>query len=152
MLQRARRFAEKRKNRPEGRPFHREGSRTRPARGGLTCIILVMVELTQLQADLLKRLFAAGFRPIAIAPYESALCVHRGEYVAMLAPVPNGGLRLLVPATVLVDGNVSVRLKKPAGDVFVWKGKEVAATEERLEELEKFRHEIVEILSTAGGQ
>lgn len=107
---------------------------------------MTMMELTQVQADLLKRLFAAGFRPIAIAPYESALCVHRGECVAMLAPVENGGLRLLVPVTVLVDGNVSVRLKKPGGDVFVWKGKEVAATEERVKELEKFREELMGVL------
>jgi len=110
------------------------------------------MEFTEAQADMLKRLFAAGFRPIAIAPYESALCVHRGECAALLAPVENGGLRLLAPVTVLVDGNLSVRLKKPAGDVFVWKKTEVAATEERLKELEKFREELVGILETAGKQ
>jgi hypothetical protein len=45
-----------------------------------------------------------------------------------------------------VDGNLSVRLKKSAGDVFVWKKKEVAATEEKLRELEEFRVELVGIL------
>ncbi|MFI5098826.1 MAG: hypothetical protein ACHQT6_12705, partial [Candidatus Acidiferrales bacterium] len=60
-----------------------------------------MLELTQLQMQTMERLFAAGFRPIAIAPYESALCVHRGECAAVLAPVENGGLRLLAPATVM---------------------------------------------------
>ena len=78
-----------------------------------------MVELTQLQMGTMERLFAAGFRPIAIAPYENALCVQRGECAAVLAPVENGGLRLLAPATVMVDGNLSVRLKRAAGDVFV---------------------------------
>jgi len=110
------------------------------------------MEFTQVQADVLKRLFAAGFRPIAIAPYESALCVHRGECAALLAPVENGGLRLLAPVTVMVDGNLSVRLKKPGGDVFVWKKTEVAATAERLAELEKFREELVGVLETAGKQ
>jgi len=100
----------------------------------------------------LERLFAAGLRPIAIAPYESALCVHRGECAALLAPVENGGLRLLAPATLLVDGNLSVRLKKPAGEVFVWKHKEVPATEERLRELEKFRKELLETLETGDRQ
>ena len=105
-----------------------------------------MVELTQLQMETLERLFAAGFRPIAIPLYENALCVHRGEYAAVLAPVENGGLRLLAPATVMVDGNLSVKLKRRNGEVFVWKQKEVAATEDRLRELEKFREELVGVL------
>jgi hypothetical protein len=111
-----------------------------------------MVELTQLQMELMERLFAAGFRPIAIPPYEKALCVHRGEYAAVLAPVENGGLRLLAPATVMIDGNLSVRLKRKNGDVFVWKQKEVMATEERLQELELFRAQLVRILEVAGEQ
>jgi hypothetical protein len=110
------------------------------------------MELTQVQADVLKRLFAAGFRPIAIPPYESALCVHRGECAALLAPVENGGLRLLAPVTVMVEGNLSVRLKKPTGDVFVWKKTEVAATDERLTELERFREELVGVLEMAAKQ
>ena len=109
---------------------------------------LGVMELTALQMERMERLFEAGFRPIAIAPYENALCVHRGEYAAVLAPVANGGLRLLAPATVMVDGNLSVRLKKKNGDVFVWKGKEVAATEERLRELGKFREELEGILES----
>jgi len=111
-----------------------------------------MIELTQSQMATLERLFEAGFRPIAIAPYESALCVHRGECAAVLAPVENGRLRLLAPATVMVDGNLSVRLKRASGDVFVWKKTEVAATEERLKELEGFREELVGILEMAGKQ
>ncbi len=110
------------------------------------------MELTQVQTDLLKRLFAAGFRPIAIPPYESALCVHRGECAALLAPVENAGFRLLAPVTLLVDGNFSVRLKKPTGDVFVWKKTELAATEERLRELEMFRRGLEAILEKPGKQ
>ena len=94
----------------------------------------------------LERLFGAGFRPIAIPPYEGALIVHRGECAAVLGPVENGGLKLLVPVAILVDGNLSVKLKKGSGDVFVWKKKEVAATEEMLKELEAFRVELVGIL------
>jgi len=110
------------------------------------------MELTQLQMQTLERLFEAGFRPIAIPPYESALCVHRGECAAVLAPVENGGLRLLAPATLMVDGNLSVRLKQAGRDVFVWKKKEVAATAERLKELEAFRAELVAILAMGAKQ
>ena len=115
-------------------------------------ILFVVMELTRVQMETLERLFESGFRPIAIPPYENALCVHRGECVAVLAPVENGGLRLLAPATWMVDGNFSVRLKKPGGDVFVWKKAQVAVTEERSAELEKFREELVGILEMAAKQ
>jgi hypothetical protein len=110
------------------------------------------MELTAVQMQVLERLFAAGFRPIAIPPYENALCVHRGECAAVLTQVENGGLRLLSPVTVMVDGNLSVKLKRASGDVFVWKKKEVAATAERLKELEEFRGELVGILELGGKQ
>jgi hypothetical protein len=106
------------------------------------------MELTRVQMETLERLLGAGFRPIAIPPYENALCVHRGECVAALAPVENDGLRLLAPATWMVNGNFSVRLKKPGGDVFVWKKTELAATADRVAELEKFREELVGILES----
>jgi hypothetical protein len=105
-----------------------------------------MIEFTPQQMQVLERLFAAGFRPIAIPPYESALCVRRGECAGILSPIPNGGLRVLAPPSYLVDGNLSVRLKRGAGEVFVWKKSELAATRERLEELELFRRELTRIL------
>jgi hypothetical protein len=110
------------------------------------------MELTEGQMRVVERLFGAGFRPMAIPPYESALILRKGECVALLGPVENGGLKLLAPVTFLVDGNLSVRLKKGAEDVFVWKKKEVAATEERLNELEVFRVELEGILEVSGGQ
>jgi hypothetical protein len=111
-----------------------------------------MLELTRRQMRVLEQLFVAGFRPIAISPYENALCVHRGECAAVLAPVENGGLRLLAPATFLVEGNLSVKLKKAAGDMFVWKKKEIPATEERLKKLEDFRMALMRILELAAEQ
>jgi hypothetical protein len=105
-----------------------------------------MPELTPLQMKTLERLFAAGFRPIAIPPYESALCVRRGECAALLMPVANAGLRLLAAPTYIVEGNLSVKLKRGKGDVFVWKKKEIEATPERLQELDAFRQELMSIL------
>jgi hypothetical protein len=108
-----------------------------------------MPELTPQQMKTLERLFAAGFRPIAIPPYESALCLRRGECAALLAPVANAGLRLLAAPTYIVDGNLSVKLKRAKGDVFVWKKKEIEATPKRLRELDAFRRELTSILEEA---
>ena len=94
----------------------------------------------------MERLIAAGFRPIAIPPYESALCVKKGNCAALLAPVPTAGIKLLAPPSFLVEGNLSVKLKRGPGEVFVWKRKELQATRERLKELESFRRELTEIL------
>jgi hypothetical protein len=107
------------------------------------------LELSPRQIGMLGRLVAAGFRPVAIPPYESALCMRKGECAVVLAPVPNGGLRVLAPASYLVDGNFGVRLRRGHGEVFVWKKSEIAATPERLEELAKFRRELMEIIELA---
>ncbi len=108
-----------------------------------------MPELTPQQMKILERLFAAGFRPIAIPPYESALCGRRGECAALLTPVANAGLRLLAAPTYIVDGNLSAKLKRGNGEIFVWKKKEIDATPERLRELDAFRRELTSILGEA---
>lgn len=105
-----------------------------------------MVELSPQQMKTMERLFEAGFRPIAIPPYENALCLKKGECAAVLAPVPSGGLKVLAPPSFLVAGNLSVKLKRISGEVFVWKKNEVEATPDRLEELERFRRELTHIL------
>lgn len=94
-----------------------------------------------------ERLLGAGFRPIAIPLYENALCLHQGECAAVLAPVAGGGLKLLAPPSILVNGNFGVRLKRSGGDVFLWKKTELPATPERLLGLEKFRAQLEAILA-----
>lgn len=105
-----------------------------------------MVELTAQQMQTVERLFEAGFRPVAIPPYENALCLKRGDCAAVLAPVPNGGLKVLAPPSYLVAGNLSVKLKRGRGEMFVWKKSEVEATPDRLEELARFKRELMQIL------
>jgi hypothetical protein len=111
-----------------------------------------MVELTPQQMQTMERLFEAGFRPVGIPPYESALCMKKGDCAAVLAAVPNGGLKMLAPPSYLVSGNFSVKLKRGSGEVFVWKKKEVGATPEKLRELESFRRELSEILDLPSQQ
>jgi hypothetical protein len=105
-----------------------------------------MLELTPRQMEVLERLFAAGFRPIAIPPYENALCVKRGECAALLTPLENGGLRRLTPPAYMIGGNLGVKLRRGEREVFVWKKEEMDATPERLNELELFGRELDEIL------
>jgi hypothetical protein len=111
-----------------------------------------MFELTGKQMKVVERLFEAGMRPIAIPPYEKALCMHRGDCAALLAPLENGGLKLLAAPTFLIHGNLSVRIKRGNGEVFVFKKEELPASAERLEELDKFRAELMEILELGGEQ
>jgi hypothetical protein len=111
-----------------------------------------MVELTPQQMQTMERLFEAGFRPITIPPYESALCMKKGDCAAVLAAVPNGGLKILAPPSYLVGGNLSAKLKRGSGEVFVWKKQEVEATPEKLRELESFRRELSEILDLPSQQ
>jgi len=111
-----------------------------------------MVELTPQQRQTMERLLEAGFRPVAIPPYESALCMKKGECAAVLAPVPNGGWKLLAPPSYLLDGNLSVKLKRGSGEVFVWKKLQVEATPEKMSELETFRRELCAILDLPAKQ
>jgi hypothetical protein len=105
-----------------------------------------MFELTKLQLETIERLLQAGFRPIAIPLYEKSICLYRGECVTILAPQENATFKLQASPTILVCGNLSVRLKKSTGDVFVWKKSALPATPERLAELESFRAELAAIL------
>ena len=110
------------------------------------------MELSPHQMQIIERLLEVGFRPIAIPPYENALCMRKGECAAVLGPVPNGGIKLLAPPSYLVAGNLSVRLKRASGDVFVWKNNEIKASAENLSELDAFRRELTAILGLASKQ
>jgi len=105
-----------------------------------------MLELSPTQVQIIERLVHAGFQPIAIPPYERALCLRKGDCVALLGAAPNGGLQMLVPPTFLIDGNLSVKLKRDNHEVFVWKQSELEATPDRLRDLEAFRTELLEVL------
>ena len=111
-----------------------------------------MVELTPQQMQIVERLFAAGFRPVAIPLYENALCLKKGNCAAVLAPVANGGLKSLAPPSYMVGGNLSVKLKHGSSEVFVWKKNEIDATPERLSELDSFRQELSELLELPAKQ
>lgn len=111
-----------------------------------------MVELSPQQIRILERLLAAGFRPLTLAPYENAVCLRRGDCAGVLAPVENGGFRLQASPSYLVEGGLSVLLRRGDRDVFVWKNKELEATPERRAELDQFRREMSALLEEGGQQ
>lgn len=111
-----------------------------------------MMELSERQMQVMKRLIEAGFRPIAIPPYESALCLRRGECAVVLGPTDGSGLKILAPASFLVDGKFGVRVKRGERDVFVFKQRELEASPERLEELAEFQKNLQEILAEGAPQ
>jgi hypothetical protein len=76
----------------------------------------------------------------------------KGNCAVLLAPVPNAGIKVLAPPSYLVEGNLSVKLKRGSGEVFVWKKTEMGATPEKLKELESFRRELTEILDLPPNQ
>jgi hypothetical protein len=111
-----------------------------------------MQEFTPKQVQVLQRLLEAGLRPIAIPPYERALCLYRGGCAVVLAPVEQGGFRILAPASFLVDGKFGVRVKRGGRDVFVFKQQELDATPERLKELADFQRTLDDLLAIGAPQ
>jgi hypothetical protein len=111
-----------------------------------------MFEFTPRQMKILEELVAVGFRPVAIPPYESALCLRRGECAVVLSQEPTGGLKMLAPPSYIIDGNLGVKLRRGSKDVFVWKKTEVEVTPERAAALATFRDDLTRILQNASAQ
>lgn len=105
-----------------------------------------MLELSPKQIAVLERCAAAGFRVVAFPWYASAVGIKKGNCAALLTPGGADSMTLLGEACYLIDGNLSVRLRRKGADLFVWKKKQLAATGERLEELAQFRRELVSII------
>ena len=105
-----------------------------------------MLGLTAEQIAVLERLAAAGFEIVAFPMYASAVGVRRGECAALLERV-EGGLRVMGEACWMVEGNLSVRVRREGKEWFVWKSKQVKATGERMAEVMRFQEDVRLILT-----
>jgi hypothetical protein len=101
-----------------------------------------MLDLSPKQIALLERCAAAGFKIVAFPMYASAVGVRKGNCAALLTPNKTDGMSLLGEPCHLVDGNLSVRVRRNGVDVFVWKKKQLDITMERLDELARFRSDL----------
>lgn len=105
-----------------------------------------MAELTPKQVAVLERFSKWEFRFVAFPLYAGCIGLRKGNCAALLQPVEGGGMRLLGDPCYLVDGNLSVRVRRSGRQWFVWKKKQIEATPERLSELERFSAELKQVL------
>ena len=106
-----------------------------------------MLELSPKQIRILENIAKRGFAIVAFPLYASAAGVRKGNCAALLTPIPNGGMRLLGDPCWLVDGNLSVRIRKNNVEWFVWKKQELEATPDRLAEVAEFRNDLEDLLA-----
>jgi hypothetical protein len=112
---------------------------TRPAN---CCYSELSMELTAEHAAWLERLHESGFEIVAFPMYASYVGLRKGSCVALVEPAAEGGFKLLGQPTILIGGNISVRVKKDGRDWFVWKQERLEATPQRLAELKAFAEEL----------
>ncbi len=101
-----------------------------------------MNEFSPQQIAILQRLIAKEFVLVAFPLYANAVGVRKGSCAALLNPVANGGFRVFGEPCVLLEGNLTVRIKEKGKTWFVWKKQRVEATAERVSELESFVAEL----------
>jgi hypothetical protein len=98
-------------------------------------------------AEILQRIYAAGFDLQTFERYPRAIGVSRGECIALLEPEPNGnGLRMIGAPGWKLGGFMGVLTTQGQRRVFQFKSETVEATSARLAELERFRTEIEQFL------
>lgn len=102
----------------------------------------MMSNLTPEQMQLLRRLAGQGFEIVAFLMFERYIGVRRGNCAVLLEPVPGSRFRFYNSPCYLVDGHLSACIEQNERKWFVWKGKRVEATPERLSELARFRQEL----------
>jgi hypothetical protein len=101
-----------------------------------------MLEFSPQQIAILERLIAKDFSIVAFPLYANAIGLRKGTCAALLDPIPNGGFRIFGEPCLLLDGNLTVRIKEKGKTWFVWKKQRVEATKERLSELDNFVTEL----------
>jgi len=94
-----------------------------------------MNELSPQQVAILERLVSHGFVPVAFPLYANVVGLRKGSCAALLEPVARAGFRLFGEPCVLLEGNLTVRIKENGKSWFVWKKLRLEATPERMEEL-----------------
>ena len=105
-----------------------------------------MNEFSPQQIGILERLVAKEFTVVAFPLYANAVGIRKGSYAALLDPIANGGFRVFGEPCVLLDGNLTVRIKEKGKTWFVWKKQRVEATAKRISELEGFVAELKMLL------
>lgn len=78
--------------------------------------------------------------------YENYVGVKKAGCAALLAPLVGGGFKIFGEPCFLLNGHLTVRVRRDGRDWFVWKKEKLEATAARLEELCLFAAELSELL------
>ena len=95
-------------------------------------------------AELLEKLYAAGFDIQSFDRFPRSIGVSKGECIALLEPDANVGLRVLGRPGWKIDDAIGVLTTHSGRRVFQWKNHIVEATSERIKMLEEFEMELVQ--------
>lgn len=105
-----------------------------------------MAELTEEQIRLLERLRERGFELMVFPRFANYIGVMKGNCAALVGLAGEGTLAVFGEPGYLVEGNISVLVRRCEARYFVWKQHELEATAERLAELESFVAELRTLL------
>ncbi len=97
-------------------------------------------------AEQLRRIYQGGFAIERLERFPNALGVVRGSCVALLHTTPEGVKLIGLPGWRMGDV-IGVLVEKDGKKVFQNKANIVEATPERLDELERFRRELEDLLA-----
>jgi hypothetical protein len=107
------------------------------------------MDLSRRQVLILEQLNRQGFQIVAFPMYAQYVGVRKGNCAALLAPLLKGGLTVFGVPTYMVGENLGARVKHSDGEWWVWKKDRLAATPERVSELEQFSAELTAALGPA---
>ena len=108
--------------------------------------MLNVLDLAPGQFAILEQLALRGFTIASFPLYGNAVGVRRGDCAALLAPAPNASFALLGEPGYLLKGNLAVAVIRGGRKLYAWKKDSIEATEQREEELRRFREDLLAIL------
>ncbi len=97
-------------------------------------------------SEQLQRIYVAGFELETFERYPKLIGVRRGSCIALLAPGMDG-LQVVAAPGWRMGEVMGVLVEKDGRQVFQYKSEIVEATPERVQELEKFRTDLNELLT-----
>lgn len=97
-------------------------------------------------AELLQRIYVAGFELETFERFPRALGIVRGDCVAIVVPDGRGGLQMLGAPGWKMAGGMGVQTTVAGNAVFQWKAEVLPATAERLATLRQFATDLRSLL------
>lgn len=105
-----------------------------------------MNDLTESQIRTLESLARHGFQFVVFPLFANYIGVKKYNCAALLGRTPGGKLEIYGQPGYLVEGHISVLVRRGRARQFVWKQRKLEATAVRLEELERFVAELEALL------